>query len=539
MKRNWFLGTVLTFSSILLVAQKDTDVLFKIGKEPVTVLEFKNVYQKNLSLVVDDNQKDVQNYLDLYVNFKLKLNEAKRLQLDTTRSYKREIETYKNQLIAPYLQDSTFLAKLIKDAYYRTKYQVNASHVLVKVPNGILPKDTIQYYNKIVKARNEVLNGKPFEKVALEYSDDQSAKSNLGNLGYFTAFKMVYPFENAVYTTKVGEVSQPFKTRFGYHFVKVNDLKLSEGEIKVAHILITDKSAKGKQKIDSVYTALKNGADFNALVLKYSNDKSTVSNNGVLPKFGIGRMLKSFEDKAFELKTKNELTQPFPTRFGWHIVKLLDKYPVKSFEELKEGLTEKVRASGGARMSDLVVLNRLKKKYKLEVVSSARTIFNNKNVRAEKRETLTQVLLKVNEKEIKQSAFFDFIRNRRHKPVDVLFEEFKDQEVLNYFKENLSKTNVKFANTLRGYEEGLIVFDFMQKYVWEKSSNDSLGLKSYFEKHKSKYNFKKVSENKGLVMNDYQEYLEKELLASLKKKYKVRIRKKTVKKLVAFYNKDD
>lgn len=362
---------------------------------------------------------------------------------------------------------------------------------MVKVPNGILPKDTIQYYNKIIKARNEVLNGKPFEKVALEYSDDQSAKSNLGNLGYFTAFKMVYPFENAVYTTKVGEVSQPFKTRFGYHFVKVNDLKLSEGEIKVAHILITDKSAKGKQKIDSVYSALKNGADFNALVLKYSNDKSTVSNNGVLPKFGIGRMLKSFEDKAFELKTKNELTQPFPTRFGWHIVKLLDKYPVKSFEELKEGLTEKVRASGGARMSDLVVLNRLKKKYKLEVVSSARTIFNNKNVRAEKRETLTQVLLKVNEKEIKQSAFFDFIRNRRHKPVDVLFEEFKDQEVLNYFKENLSKTNVKFANTLREYEEGLIVFDFMQKYVWEKSSKDSLGLKSYFEKHKSKYNFKK------------------------------------------------
>ncbi len=123
----------------------------------------------------------------------------------------------------------------------------------LRVPKGILPKDTLPFYNKIIKAREEILSGKSFSNVALKYSDDQSVKSNFGNLGYFTAFKMVYPFENAVYNTKVGEISKPFRTRFGYHFVKVNDLQLSEGEIEVAHILITDKSKKGKQKIDSIY----------------------------------------------------------------------------------------------------------------------------------------------------------------------------------------------------------------------------------------------------------------------------------------------
>lgn len=539
MKKNWILNIALIFSTVSVFTQKDSDILFKVDKDLVSVKEFKNVYEKNLSLIVDDKQKDVENYLDLYIKFKLKTKEAKRLKLDTTRAYKREIETYKNQLIAPYLQDSAFLSKLIKDAYYRTKFKVKASHVLVKVPKGVLPKDTLQYYNKIIKAREEVINGKPFDKVALEYSDDQSAKSNLGNLGYFTAFKMVYPFENAAYTTKIGEVSKPFKTRFGYHFVKVDDLQLSEGEIEVAHILITDKSSKGKKKIDSIYNSLKKGADFNKLVLKYSNDKSTVSNNGILPKFGIGRMLKPFEDKAFQLKSINELSEPFLTRFGWHVIKLLNKFPVKSFKELESKLTEKVRASGGARMSDLVVLNRLKKEYKIEVEAIAKKAFENKNIRGKKRESLNKKLIKINDKEIKQSAFYDFIRNRRHKPVDVLFEEFKNQEVLNYFKENLVKTEPKFANTLQEYKEGLIVFDLMQKKVWNKSSKDSIGLQSYFNSNKTTYDFKELSKNKGLVMNDYQEYLENELIKDLRKKYKVRVKKSTLKKIIKFYKKNE
>ena len=530
---------VFIFFSSFTFSQKDSDELFKVENTSVSVLEFKNVYEKNLSLLVDDKQKDVGSYLDLYINFKLKLAEAKQLRLDSTRAYKREIETYKNQLIAPYLQDSAFIATLIKNAYFRTKYKVNASHILVKVPKGILAKDTLPFYNKIIKAREEVLSGKPFSKVALDYSDDQSVKNNLGNLGYFTAFKMVYPFENAVYNTNVGEVSKPFRTRFGYHFVKVNDLQLSEGEIEVAHILITDTSNFGKQKVDSIYSKLLNGVNFNSLVLKHSNDKSTVSNAGRLPKFGVGRMLKPFEDASFKLKEKNEFTKPFLTRFGWHIVKLIKKHPVKSFQDLKKELTDKVRASGGIRMSDLVVLNKLKRKYKISINSESKKVFQQKNIRAKKRDSLSEVLVSINNKNIEQYIFYDYIRNRRHKSVDVLFEEFLDQEILKYFKENLRNTEPKFARTLQEYEEGLIVFDLMQHSVWNKSSTDTVGLQSYFNTHKTKYTFKELSNNKGLVMSDYQDYLEKVLLKGLKEKYKVKVRKRTLKMLVRYYREND
>jgi len=537
MKSN-ILVVFIIFSSFVY-AQKDSDILFSVENASVSVLEFKNVYEKNLSLLIDDKQKDVENYLDLYVKFKLKLSEAQRLKLDTTRSYKREIETYKNQLIAPYLQDSAFLEQLIEKAYFRTKYKVNASHILVKVPKGVLPKDTLQFYNKITKAREEVLKGKSFSKVALKYSDDQSVKSNLGNLGYFTAFKMVYKFENAVYNTAVDSVSKPFRTRFGYHFVKVNELQLSDGEIEVAHILITDKSTKGKQKIDSIYTSLLNGADFNTLVLKYSNDKSTVSNGGRLPKFGVGRMLKSFEDKSFDLKKENELSTPFLTHFGWHIVKLIKKSPVKSFEEMKAELTRKVRASGGARMSDLVVLNKLKKKYKININKAAKKVFDEKNIRAKNRDSLGKSLLTINEKIILQNVFYDYLRNRRHKPVNVLFEEFIDQEVLHYFKENLIHTEPEFARTLQEYKEGLVVFDLMQQKVWNKAANDKKGLQSYFDAHKTTYTFKELSINRGLVMSDYQNFLEENLLNELKNKFKIKVKRRILNKLVKYYEQHD
>jgi peptidyl-prolyl cis-trans isomerase SurA len=526
---------VLVAVSFQLIAQQKPEVLFTINKEKFYTSEFKSVYEKNLALLVDDKQKDIENYLDLFVNFKLKVFEAKRLQLDTTRSYKREIATYKNQLIAPYLQDSTFLAKLINDAYHRTKYKVNASHILVKLPKNYTPKDTLNAYQKIINARKEILSGVTFAKVATKFSDDPSVKSNLGNLGYFTAFKMVYPFENAVYTTKVGEVSKPFRTRFGYHIVKVNDKQLSEGEIEVAHILLTDRTTTGKVKVDSIYNALLNGSSFEQLVLKYSNDKGTVSNGGKLPKFGVGRMFKDFEDKAFELKNEGQYSKPFLTQYGWHIIKLLKKYPVISFEKMKKELSIKVRESGGAKMSDQMMLNKLKKKYIIKVNKIAYKTFEKKNIRAAKRDSLNQFILTINSKNIRQSNFFDYIRNRRHKKTDVLFEEFINQEVLNYFKENLVFTEPTFANTLKEYEEGLLVFDLMQTKVWNKASTDSLGLQTYFKNNIKNYTFTKISENKGKVMNDYQEYLESQMINQLKEKYPVSIRKRGVKKLIKHY----
>ena len=523
--------TLFLITSFTVFSQKDSDVLFSVDGETVSVLEFKNVYQKNLNLIQDKDQKSVKENLDLYIDFKLKLKEAYRLKLNETRTYNREIETYKNQLIAPYLQDTAYLSKLVKDAYYRTKYKVNVSHILVKVSRNATPADTLIAYNKIQKARKEILSGKDFKKVALSYSDDQSVKTNFGNLGFFTAFKMVYPFENIAYQTKVGQLSEPFKTNYGYHLLKVNDLQLSEGEVEVAHLLIRDQSRKGKYKIDSIYTNLQNGADFEKLVVQYSDDKSSVSKGGKLSKFGVGKMLKPFEQASFKLKKPGDVSMPFTTQYGWHIVKLIKAYPVRSFKEMKNELTEKVRTSGGARMSDLHVLKKLKSQYNIEVFKKAKSVFNSPGIRAAKKDTLQQVLLSINDTKIKQERFFEYIINRRHKTVDALFDDFLNEEIFRYFKENLKNTNPELAKILKEYEEGLLVFDLMQQKVWNKSSKDTLGLKNYFYKNKAKYTFKDYSKNKGQVMNDYQDFLEQNLIAELRKKHTVKIKKSTLKKL--------
>lgn len=530
-----FYTLVLFFLSIYSYSQKDTSVLFKIDDKSVLVSEFKSVFEKNLELLSNENQKDVRGYLDLFINFKLKVLEAYHLKIDTTRTYKREIETYNNELIAPYLQDTLFLNKLISDAYYRTKNLVKAKHVLVSVKRNSTPQDTLKAYRKIIAARNEILAGKPFDEIAKKYSDDKSAKINGGDLGYFSAFKMVYSFENAAFNTKIGETSMPFKTRFGYHIVQVNDLKLSPGEIDVAHILITDKTLKGKKRIDSLYATILSGSDFGKLASQFSNDKSTKQKKGVLPRFGIGRMPIEFEEVAFSLSDINKLSKPFKTRFGWHLIQFIKSYPVPSFKKMKKELTDKVRSSGGAKMSDVSMLQKLKKEYKIVINEKAKIIFSSKNIRAAKRDTLQQVLLTINDKKIKQIKFFDYIRNRRHKNSSVLFLDFLDEEVITFFKENLVNTEPKYAKRLTEYKEGLLIFELMQQQVWDKSSKDTLGLKSYFKKNFKKYSFTRLEENKGEVMNDYQSFLEKNMIADLKKKHKIKIRKNTLKKLLNFY----
>ena len=520
-------------------AQKDSDVLFTVGNTSITVLEFKQVYEKNQSLLKDEKQKDVKNYLDLYVKFKLKLAEARQLKLDTASVYKKEVASYKNNLMTPYLRDSAFIEKLMKEAYYRTKYKVNASHILVKLPRDILPKDTLPFYTKIMQAREAVLSGQKFSDVALQYSEDPSVKTNYGDLGYFTAFRMVRAFEDAAYETKVNEVSKPFKTNYGYHFVKVNDVQLSEGEVEVAHIFINEGSKNAKEQIDSVYTQLIGGADFDALVLKYSTDRRSRSKSGKLPKFGTGRMPKPFEDQSFQLVHTNDFTKPFRTRYGWHIVKLLKKHPVTSFKEMKTELEKKVNAAGGARLSDEMMLTKLKAKYNINIDAGAKKIFDDPQIRTKSRAALSETLVSIETKQIAQYHFYDYILNRKGTSISVLFENFLNQEVLNYFKENLRHTSPRFGSLLQEYEEGVLVFDFMQKKVWDIASNDAAGLQEYFESNSKNYNFKDLTKNKGKVMSDYQAYLEEDLDNTLKNKYSVEVQHKVLKKIIRFYKKDE
>ena len=523
---------------------QDHKTLVTINGVKTTVADFKRVYEKNLDAIEGEEARDVTKNLELYINYKLKVAAAYQLQLDTLPAYKREIDSYKNQLSAPYLQDTTFITSLLKKIYFRTKNEVKAKHILIKTPKEATPKDTLIAYNRILEIRNRIVGGEDFEKVAVETSEDPSAKGDLkrgrkankGNLGYFDAFKMVSPFEDAAYTTKEGAVSMPFRTQFGYHIIKVDNFRLSRGALEVAHILVKDTTALSKTKIDAVYTKLQNKEDFATLVTKYSEDTGSKSRGGKLNKFGTGSMVKPFEDVAFSLVQEGDFSKPFKTMFGWHIVKLLKKYPLRSFEEMKKELTAKIKRSSRMQLSEAAVINTLKTKYTIVENEEAKKILNLKNIRALSKDSLQKSILRINDKNLTQEDFVKYLRNRRHKPVYVLFDMFKNQEILAYYKDNLIHTEPEYAHILEEYEDGLLLFELMQQKIWNKSSKDTLGLKKYFDEHNSVYGNSKLAEVKGAVMNDYQNYLDKNWIADLRRKNTIEISKKQVKKLIKFYN---
>ncbi len=477
---------VLIFAIIPLNAQRKKDkILLTIDNEPVYVSEFLRVYNKNKDIVSAENKKSVEEYLDLFINYKLKLKEAKDLKLDTVPSYLREFNKYKEQLIEPFLKDREVTDKLIREAYDRMKKEVKASHILVMLKPNQLPKDTLKAYNKIMKARNEILNGGDFAKIAKKYSEDPSAKTNGGNLGYFTAFSMVYPFETAAYTTDIGKTSMPFKTRFGYHIVKVEDVRDSEGDIQVAHIMIRDKKIEpdfAKKQIDEIYQKYKQGDDFEFLAKKYSDDKASSVKGGVIRKFSHGSMIQPFADISFKLQNIGEVSTPFKTKFGWHIVKLIKRFPIQNFEDLKDELQKKIEKGERSVLIGKSIVKRLKKKYDVTLDKDALQIALEKN----KEEGNDQVVLKIEEKTYSVNDLKQYLS----KP-NKTYKDFIDAKIIAYYKDHLEYENPEFAATLKEYRDGLLLFDLLQKKIWTKAEKDTIGLQKFFNANASNYTWKK------------------------------------------------
>ena len=238
MRNILILGLLLTTLAGMAPAQEKKGALVTIGKTAITPDEFHRIYERNNANIQDpENKKTAREYLELFINFKLKVMEAMHLGMDTVQAFKTELEGYRNELSTPYLTNITFNDQLVKETYQRMLKEVNASHLLVEVPDGASPADTLAARKKIMEIREEILGGLDFGDAAVRYSQDPSAQANKGDLGWFTVFQMVYPFEEAAYTTPVGEVSMPVRTRFGYHLLKVNGIREAQGEIHVAHIM--------------------------------------------------------------------------------------------------------------------------------------------------------------------------------------------------------------------------------------------------------------------------------------------------------------
>jgi len=419
---------------------------------------------------------------------------------------------------------------LVKEAYDRSKYEINASHILIKIN----PKeaDTLANYNKIIEARNKIIGGEDFAKVAKEYSQDPSAQKNGGNLGYFTVFNMVYPFETAAYITKVGEVSMPFKTRFGYHIVKVNDKRLARGEVEAAHIMVKGNGEENKKIIDAIYLQLKNGADFAKLAKEKSEDTYTAKKGGNLGRFGSGRMIKEFEDVAFSLKNVGDYSKPFKTQYGWHVIKLINKYPIESFDKVKKKLTDKVKKDIRSKSVDFSIIHKLKKQYKIKVYQKALLAFKKKDWK-EKKEKLVKTLMTIEGKKINQQKLVNYLKTKDL--TNKLWNSFKDKEIMDYYTNTIETNSQDFKNTYQEYKEGLLLFEVLQKRIWDKSK-DSLGIQNYYNNHKSAYlkegKEQELDKVKGKVVSDYQEYLEKEWIKELRDIYTIKMNDKAIREVI-------
>ena len=506
--------TCILLFALFNVQAQDRNLLF-VGDETITIEDFMQTYYKNkLDNDTLELSESIDEYLRLYINFKLKVKEAESLGLDTLQSFVRELNGYRRQLIKPYLTDTEVSEQLLIEAYDRLKSEVSVSHILIQADGN----DTLLAYNKILDIRDRIVNGADFADLALKYSEDPSVSENKGYLGYFSAFYMVYPFETAAYTTPVESVSKPVRTRFGYHILKIHDKRPSRGEVKVAHIMVKSNIndslsvLKAKAKIDEIYDSLvfRKGDNFSDLAKKFSDDKKSGSNGGELEWFGINKMVESFEDAAFSLESVGDFSSPIETPFGWHIIKLIDKKKISQFDIMKESIKKKVERDSRSQKTRDVVVNRLKKEWGFAENANSHLIFHelidqgffDGNSIVEKIKGQGVIMFMFNNnydlstRYVYQKDFAEYLTNYRSrlpKNLDVellvaqFYKTFQEQKILDIESINLENKYDDFRLLIDQYHDGILLFNLSEQKIWNKAIQDTLGLQNFYKKNQNKY----------------------------------------------------
>lgn len=533
-------------------------VLMTIGDTKVRLSEFMYVYKKNNKDQASDPQA-LETYLDLFITFKMKVKEAEEMRLDTSASFKNELGGYRRQVAQPYLTDKKVNDSLLMEAYARMQEDVRASHILIRCDENALPADTMIAYTKagilenllagkpaarLINDYESRLNAKykitqksppsdtlkvynlvnplrqlerrfrgkpaPFDEVAYLASEDESARTNRGDLGYFTAFSMIYKFETLVYNTPVGKTGGPVRTRFGFHLVKVTDRRPAQGEVLVAHIMIKapagqkgEDSLAAKAKADEIYGRAKNGEDFATLARQFSDDKPSANNGGQLPWFGLYKMPQPFEKAAFGLANNNDISEPIKTDWGWHIIKRIDKRGIPSFDQMKNELKQRTGRDDRATQGRASLIARVKKEYGFTENIKARddfyavvdSTYYQGRWTADRAKKLNKVMFTLGSTTYTQKDFAYWLEThqvRRTKTdtkqiVNDAYEQFVDEAAVAYEDSMLELKYPDFRNLMQEYRDGILLFDLMDKKVWSKAVKDTAGLRAYYEANKTKY----------------------------------------------------
>lgn len=519
--RRLHLLTFALFLSAFSFAHDDHNdpVVLTIDGEGIHTSEFLYIYTKN-----NDNpsfkKKDLDAYMELFINYKLKVKEAEKLGYDTIPKLKKELAQYRKQLAMPYMVDKDQNEKLIKEAYDRTVNEVRASHILIRIKPDATPKDTLAAYEKIMKLRERILNGEDFGEVAAGKggSEDPSAAKNKGDLGYFSALQMVYPFEDAAFKNKVGDISMPIRTRFGYHIIKTHDLRPSRGKIKAAHIMVlandemneADQKA-AEEKINEIYDLLEKGQNFEDLAGRYSDDQSSRAKGGLLPIFGGGskqRMVPEFEEAAFSIKEDGAYSKPVKTPYGWHIIKRIELIPVPSYDEMYRELELKVKKDIRAQSTKNSFLNKLKKQYgfkedkKDELLAlfystMGNEIFQNQWKGLEDQSKSKEVIFSFKDQFYTVKDFETYLLdlNVQGAPMPIKdfimnqYNNWSSRTMMAYEDSQLESKYPEFRSLIQEYRDGILVFEIMQNEVWNKASKDTTGIKAYYESHRTDFTY--------------------------------------------------
>lgn len=496
----------------------DDPILFRFGNDVVPKSEFVRVYNKhNSNDSAQYSRKSVDDYLTLYTNFKLKVKEAESMHLDTSESIRSQMGSYRQQLAQNFLQDKEITESLIKEGYDRLGKEVHVQHILINAAENAAPADTLIAYNKAMDLYKQLTqkNG-DFTDLAQKFSQDPSVVDNKGDLGYLTAFQTVYPFENAMYNTPKGSVSKPIRTKFGYHLVKVLDVRAARGKVQVAHLLIksnekdsADKKADAKRRAEALYTELSApNADWAAIVRTSSEDKETALKGGELPMFGSGRMFGEFEDAAFGLKNVGDIARPVQTKVGWHIIKLLAKQPVGTYDAMKNDIRRRVERDSRSQVSPVLFINRLKKDYQFKETTATRNelpqlingdIANGKWKNEGLKNTdraLFELTMPDKSKSITTIADFakfaemNQARAKGGTAADVvnkLYSLLVEEKLKAAEESQLETKNPEFAQLMQEFRDGNLLYELMGSRVWNKAMQDSAGLHAFYETIKTKY----------------------------------------------------
>lgn len=489
-------------------AQQSTDVLVTINDSIYQVADFERLYNKNIDIIVDESQKDVGNYFDLYTLYKLRLQNAYNLKLDKSDRINQDITKFRNELAEKYFINESTLNALVEEALERSKFEINASHILITVDELAQPQDTLAAYNQALKIRDEVLNGLSFENAAEKYSNDLSAKSNKGNLGYFSVFRMVYPFETGAYNTKVGDISLPVRSNFGYHLIKVNNKRATPKPKNIAHILVETKDIndqQAKKKINDIYKRLELGDPFHDVAFHFSEDIMTRDNGGNLGMYNEGNLnIEGISDILYDLNFNGAYSKPFFSQYGWHIVAVTKVNDLPNQTDLKDLFLKRVKNDSRAVLLEKDLIDYLKELYQFKIdqthlAETVKMLHREEMMNQPKVDSnpeTEKVVATYSDKKITSKNILEHIYSFANQYAFLKTDELVINKALhNYslrklkeeYDSQLENKFPDFAHTLKEYKEGLMLFDLLEQQIWDKTATDTLALMQYYETHKEKY----------------------------------------------------